>query len=204
MSLLERPLNADAIRAELHGSTIGRDVLVLDETTSTNEFLFGIANASTSEGLVVFAEHQTAGRGQHGKRWESPRGKGLWFSVLLRPDISPNESPRLTSWAARTIAETIATNYSLGANVKPPNDVVANGRKLAGVLLEMRVPPGAAHIGILGVGVNVNQAVDDFPEELRGSASSIAMLLGREIDRNALAITLLRALDRSYRDTAAS
>src|SRR3954464_4970911 len=154
----ESRLDAEQLRGALGDCVIGREILVLDETTSTNDFVFGLATPGTPQGIVVFAERQTAGRGQRGNRWDSAAGKGLWFSILLRPKIVPNESPRLTSWAA----ETIATNLSLDATVKPPNDIYIANRKVAGILLEMRAMTGE-HVGILGIGVNVNHAPEDFP-----------------------------------------
>ncbi|MDQ6623044.1 MAG: biotin--[acetyl-CoA-carboxylase] ligase, partial [Verrucomicrobiota bacterium] len=155
MSRADR-LEAGEIRAALAGCTLGREVLVLDETTSTSDFVFGLTNPATPEGLVVFSERQTAGRGQHGRRWESAPGRGLWFSILLRPQLPPNESSRLTQWAAQTITETMRDQLSLGAVVKPPNDVYLEGRKIAGVLLELRAVAAAPHAAVLGLGVNVN------------------------------------------------
>jgi len=198
MSPDESRLDAQAMRSALRGGTIGRDVLVLDETTSTNDLIFGIVTAATPEGLVVLAERQTAGRGQHGKHWESAAGQGLWFSILLRPSITPQEAPRLTSCAAESVAETIRRELSLDVTVKPPNDVYVSGGKIAGVLLEMRVVTGETHLGILGIGINVNHQPEDFTPELRGSAGSLAMELGRPVDRQTLAIAVLRDLDRTY------
>src|SRR3954466_13409510 len=157
----ESRLDAEQLRGALGDCVIGREILVLDQTTSTNDFVFGLATPGTPEGIVVFAERQTAGRGQRGNRWDSAAGKGLWFSILLRPKIAPHESPRLTSWAAQTIARTLAHNLSLGATVKPPNDIYIAERKVAGVLLEMRATTGE-HVAILGIGVNVNHAPEDF------------------------------------------
>jgi len=191
------PLDADMIATALRGGRIGSRVVVLDETSSTNDVVFALATEA-EEGLVVFAERQTAGRGQHGKRWESAAGKGLWFSILVRPQLAPNELPLLTSWAAQTTADTLHAELSLGARVKPPNDVYVGDRKVAGILLEMRAVHAAAHVGILGVGLNVNQTADEFPEELRATAASLAMLGGQAIDRHGLAIALLRELDRTY------
>ena len=191
------PLDAERIADALRGERIGNCVVVLQETGSTNDVVFAMA-ADHAEGLVVFAELQTAGRGQHGRRWESTVGKGLWFSVLLRPNLSPNELPRLTSWAAQTIADTLKAELALPARVKPPNDVYIADRKVAGILLEMRAVPAAPHVGILGIGVNVNQTPEEFPEELRGTATSLAMLTGKSVDRHALAVALLRALARTY------
>lgn len=199
MSRAEPRLDAERLRAALGDCLLGREVRVLEETTSTNDSVFEAATPSTPEGLVIFAESQTAGRGQHGNSWDSAHGKGLWFSILLRPEMAPAEAPRLTAWAAQTISETVAQNYSLGAVVKPPNDVYVGAQKIAGVLLELRSVPAAPHLGILGIGLNVNHSVKDFPEELRARASSIAMLCGHAVEREPLAIALLRALDRSYR-----
>ena len=190
-------LDADALAKALSGHRIGNRVIVLRETNSTNDVVCAMAGKN-EEGLVVFAEHQTTGRGQHGKRWESAAGKGLWLSVLLRPKISPNESPRLTSWAAQTLAATISNELSVSATVKPPNDVYVRDRKLAGVLLEMRAVTAAPHVGILGIGLNVNQRAEDFPEELRSTATSLSIVLGRPVERQAIAIALLRELDRTY------
>src|SRR3977135_2840246 len=95
------------LREDLGEVTIGREIVVLEETTSTNDAILQGTTNETKEGVVVFAEHQTAGRGQHGKHWESAPGKGLWFSVLLRPKIDIAESARITTWAAETIAATL-------------------------------------------------------------------------------------------------
>jgi BirA family biotin operon repressor/biotin-[acetyl-CoA-carboxylase] ligase len=190
-------LDADRLAQGLRGQRIGNRVVVLEEATSTNDVVFAMA-ADNQEGLVVFAERQTAGRGQHGRRWESAAGQGLWFSVLLRPDVLPNELPRLTSWAAQTVAKTLATELSLPATVKPPNDVYLGTRKVAGVLLEMRAIAGAPNVGILGIGLNVHQTAGDFPEEIRETATSLSLASGEPVDRHAIAISILRDLDRTY------
>lgn len=187
----------DAISAALRGQVIGNRVVVLQETTSTNDVIAQIA-AANREGLVVLAETQTAGRGQYGRRWESTPGRGLWFSVLLRPPISVAQSAMLTDLLARTVADTIETEFALALKIKPPNDIYIDGRKIAGVLVEMRVEPSGNYIAIAGVGLNVNQKLEDFPPELQNSAGSIALAAGREIDRQELAIALLRKLDSTY------
>ncbi|MGZ5005696.1 MAG: biotin--[acetyl-CoA-carboxylase] ligase [Chthoniobacterales bacterium] len=192
----DEPLNAEALRAALGDQFIGHRIVVLEETTSTNDVVWQMAPES-AEGLVVFAECQTAGRGQHGNRWVSAPRKGLWFSLLLRPQIPPEESPRLTTWAAESVAQVLRDQHSLGTKVKMPNDICVGDRKVAGVLLEMRAVP-RAHVGILGIGINVNQDPNDFPPELRERAASLAMLSGKEIDRHALAVAVLHELNRTY------
>jgi BirA family biotin operon repressor/biotin-[acetyl-CoA-carboxylase] ligase len=193
-------LVAEELQADLVSGVIGREIIALEQTGSTNDAILQIANANSKEGLVVFAEHQTAGRGQRGNRWESAAGKGLWFSILLRPKIDLASSPQLTTWAAEAVSGAIQNEFSLTPTIKPPNDVQIDGRKVAGVLVEMRAQEKAAHLAIAGIGVNVNQSREDFPKELQSRAISLAMALGKQIDRQSFAVALLRKLDRTYRE----
>jgi len=206
MSLAEMVdrLIAEELRAGLSSDVIGREIIVLEQTGSTNDAILQVANVNSKEGLVVFAEYQTAGRGQRGNRWESVAGKGLWFSILLRPKIDLSSSPRLTAWAAEAISGAIQNEFSLKPTIKLPNDVQIDGRKVAGVLVEMRAREKAAHLAIAGIGVNVNQSREDFPGELQSRAISLAMALGKQVDRQSFAIALLRNLDRTYRARFAS
>ena len=195
---LRDDLSADDLRAALGECRIGRQIIVLRETSSTNDFVFQMAAPSVPEGLVVFAEHQTAGRGQRNNRWESAPGKGLWFSILLRPGIPVAESARLTSWAAEAIAQTILEQLALRTTIKLPNDIYFQEGKVAGVLVEMRVIKGGGYVAIVGIGVNVNQTAAEFSEEVRSRAISLAMATGRQVDRQNFAVSLLRDLDRTY------
>jgi BirA family transcriptional regulator, biotin operon repressor / biotin---[acetyl-CoA-carboxylase] ligase len=206
-------LSEDEIRDALSGCTIGREIFVLETTTSTNDSVLERTSPSTLEGLVVFAERQTAGRGQRTNSWESAAGKGLWFSFLLRPKINIGASAQLAEWAARTVAGTISKGFALLATVKLPNDVIVAGKKIAGTLVEMRAQKNAPHIAIIGIGVNVNHQPEDFSEELRPRAISLAMALdrsakgrigrGEQVDRHQFAVALLKNLDRSYREAFA-
>jgi BirA family biotin operon repressor/biotin-[acetyl-CoA-carboxylase] ligase len=192
-------LVAEKLQADLGSAVIGREIIVLEQTSSTNDAILQIATADSNEGLVLFAEHQTAGRGQRGNRWESAPGKGLWFSILLRPRIDLASSPQLTAWAAEAISGTIENEFSLPPTIKLPNDVQIDGRKVAGVLVEMRAQENAAHLAIAGIGVNLNQSREDFPQQLQSRATSLAMALGKQVDRQKFAIALMRNLDRTYR-----
>lgn len=190
----------DCLRAEKlrGGALIGREIIVLERAESTNDEIRQMIAGNASEGLCVFAEEQTAGRGQRGNKWESAASKGLWFSILLRPKIDIKDSARLTTWAAEAIGRTIVDEFDVPAVVKPPNDVYVGERKIAGVLVEMRAQPGMSHIAIVGIGVNVNHAPSDFSEELRERATSLAILRRKLLDRHQLALALLRNLDRTY------
>jgi len=206
--MLDR-LIAKELQAHFPCGTIGQRIIVLEQTGSTNDAILHVAwpqgaavsspPSRTNEGLVLFAEHQTSGRGQRGNRWESAVGKGLWFSILLRPKIQINDSGRLTIWAIEAIADVIRTEFALEPTIKLPNDVQLYGRKVAGVLVEMRAQEKAPHLAIVGVGINVNQSLEDFPPELRNRAISLAMALQRPVDRQKFAVVLLRNLDRTYR-----
>jgi BirA family transcriptional regulator, biotin operon repressor / biotin---[acetyl-CoA-carboxylase] ligase len=193
-------LIADELQAHSARATIGRQIIVLQETSSTNDAILQVAATNSNQGLVLFAEHQTAGRGQRGNRWESAAGKGLWFSILLRPGIQIDESGRLTIWAIEAVSDVIRTEFSLEPGIKLPNDVRLSGRKVAGVLVEMRAQEKAPHLAVVGIGINVNQSLEDFPPELQSRAISLAMALGRPVDRRQLGVAVLRYLDRTYRE----
>jgi len=202
-------LIADQLKSELPEVLIGREIIVLQQTSSTNDAILQVRStraaavsspASVTEGLVVFAEHQTAGRGQRGNRWESAAGKGLWFSILLRPEIHLSDSGQLTIWAIEAIADVIRTEWNLEPVTKLPNDVQLYGRKVGGVLVEMRAQDKAAHIAVVGIGINMNQSREDFPVKLQDEAISIAMAVGRQVDRQKFARVLLRNLDLTYRE----
>jgi BirA family transcriptional regulator, biotin operon repressor / biotin---[acetyl-CoA-carboxylase] ligase len=205
MSTVEKfdRLAADQLKAEVPDAVIGREIIVLEQTNSTNDAILRVASTnglpSIPEGLVVLAEHQTDGRGQRANRWESAAGKGLWFSILLRPEIQLSDSARLTVWAIEAISSVIRIEFGLEPAIKLPNDVQLNGHKVAGVLVEMRAQDKAPHLAVVGIGINVNQCRDDFPAELRDKAISLAMALGRQVDRQNFAVALLRNLDLTYR-----
>src|SRR6476469_10395192 len=193
-------LIAGKLEAACRCATIGRQIIVLEQTGSTNDAILQVATPNSNEGLVLFAEHQTAGRGQRGNRWESAAGKGLWFSILLRPEIQLSNSGGLTIWAIEAISDVIRIEFGLEPAVKLPNDIQLNGHKVAGVLVEMRAQNNAPHLAVVGIGINVNQCRDDFPAELQDRAISLAMALGRQVDRQNFAVALLRNLDLTYRE----
>jgi BirA family biotin operon repressor/biotin-[acetyl-CoA-carboxylase] ligase len=193
-------LIADQLQVDLPSTLIGRQIVVLEQTGSTNDAILEVDAGNSNEGLVLFAEHQTAGRGQRGNRWESTAGRGLWFSILSRPEIPLGDSGRLTIWAMESVRDVIRTMFSLEPTIKLPNDVQLYGRKVAGVLVEMRAQKKATHLAVVGIGINVNQSRDDFPAELQDRAISLAMTLGRQVDRQNFAVALLRNLDLAYRE----
>jgi BirA family biotin operon repressor/biotin-[acetyl-CoA-carboxylase] ligase len=199
--LIEAPdrLNADDLLSRL-GKTrvIGRDIRVFRETTSTNDIIEKLARDEVKEGVAVFAESQSRGRGRLGRKWLSPPGRGLWFSILLRPEMPPHAVTQLTIAASAALARGIEGETGLPAEIKWPNDVLIRGRKVAGVLTEMSAELDRVKYVVIGLGVDVNLAATDFSEDLRGVATSLYLESGEIIDRADLAAGLLRQLDRDY------
>lgn len=189
-------LIATELHAALEGCRIGNTIIVVDEAESTNDLVWREVERGAPEGLVVFAERQTKGRGQYGRRWESAPYLGLWFSVLLRPAMALRDSPKLTATLANTAAAAIAAVTDCRPTIKPPNDIYVSGRKVAGILVEGRTAKDGHYVAVAGIGINVNQTIEDFPEELRETAGSLAMATGKKIPRTKLAVAILQQLGR--------
>lgn len=177
---------------------VGRDIRVFQETGSTSDILEKLAREGIREGLVIFAEAQTRGRGRLGRAWVSPPGRGLWFSVLLRPPLRPQAATRLTIAAATAIARAFRREIPLRPEIKWPNDLMIHGRKVAGVLTELSGELDSVRHVILGIGINANLDGGDLPHELHHSATSLKMELGRPVDRAALAAAILQEIDAAY------
>jgi BirA family transcriptional regulator, biotin operon repressor / biotin---[acetyl-CoA-carboxylase] ligase len=177
---------------------VGRDIRVFEETGSTNDIVEKLARDGVKEGVAVFAEAQTRGRGRLGRQWLSPPRKGLWFSVLLRPDLRPQAATQLTVAAATALWRAIRDQTGLTPEIKWPNDILIKGRKVAGVLTELSAELDHIKHVILGIGLDVNLSTKDFPVELRGVATSLKAETGRHFQRAELAAAILRELDRDY------
>lgn len=199
--LLDSPdvLHADDLLARLGKTTIiGRDIRVFEETTSTNDVVEKLARDGVKEGVVVFAESQTKGRGRLGRKWMSPPRKGLWFSILLRPELRPQETTQLTVAAATALRRAIISRTGLQPEIKWPNDILISGKKVAGILTELNAELDRVKHVILGVGVDVNLSAAELPAELRKIATSLRIESGETVSRPELAADILRELDCDY------
>ena len=197
-------LHADDLLSRLgRVKIVGRDIRVFQETTSTNDIIDKLARDGVKEGVVVFAESQTKGRGRLGRKWVSPARRGLWFSILLRPDLRPQAATQLTIAAATALVRAIRQHTGLQPAVKWPNDILINGRKVAGILTEMSAELDRIKYVILGLGLDVNQTPGEFPADLRKLATSLKIETGQQIDRAELAAVFLREFDTDYARLAA-
>ena len=184
----------------LSGVKVGSRLMCLDVIDSTNTECKRQAMAGAPEGLAVTAEEQTGGRGRRGRGFQSPRGKGLYLSVLLRPEMAPDEVSDFTAWVAVAVCDGIEACCGLRPQIKWTNDIVLNGRKLVGILTELGIESESNALDYLvtGIGVNVNENRLDFSEEIRDMATSLALELGRPVRRADLCAQIILALDRMY------
>jgi BirA family transcriptional regulator, biotin operon repressor / biotin---[acetyl-CoA-carboxylase] ligase len=189
----ESGLDAAALTA---ASPWGLPVEAVTEITSTNDELLQRGEAGAPEGTVLFAESQTAGRGQFQRPWNSATGLGLWFSLLLRLEINDATIPLLSAFPAVALVETLRS-LGIGSTIKAPNDVLIDGRKVAGILVETR--PGKNPFAVIGIGLNVNHAPGDFPGELKDRVTSLALVAGSHFDRNTVAASLIKELGNTER-----
>jgi BirA family biotin operon repressor/biotin-[acetyl-CoA-carboxylase] ligase len=199
--LLDVPdvLHADDLLSRLgRTGVIGRDIRVFQETTSTNDVIEKLARDSVKEGVVVLAESQTKGRGRLGRKWMSPAGKGLWFSVLLRPQLRPQAVTQLTIASATALVRAIRDQTGVTPEIRWPNDILIRGKKVAGILTEMTAELDRVKHVFLGIGVDVNLSAGEFPAELRKQTTSLKIETGEAVDRAELAVAILRELDRDY------
>jgi BirA family biotin operon repressor/biotin-[acetyl-CoA-carboxylase] ligase len=179
-----------------------RLLVVLGETGSTNDDLRRLAAEGAPEGTVVVADHQTAGRGRMGRRWISEPGLGVCVSVLFRPAARIESIPRFTLGAS-VAACRACRESSAPAEIRWPNDVFARGRKVAGILAEVRSTGSTPGELVVGAGFNVNQALEDFPEKLRSAAGSLRIARdGEPVDREALAAAFVIRLGEVARSLA--
>jgi len=159
-----------------------------------------MAAEGAADGLVVIAEEQTGGRGRAGRSFQSPRGCGLYVSALLRPNLSPAQVMDFTAWTAVAVCDGIEAACGVRPRIKWTNDLVLNGKKLAGILTELGLESEthALQYLVTGIGINVNHRAEDFGEDIRDIATSLALELGHPVRRAELAACVIRALDKMY------
>jgi BirA family biotin operon repressor/biotin-[acetyl-CoA-carboxylase] ligase len=177
---------------------IGKCIFFAHEVGSTNDWAKELAELDAPEGTVAIAETQTSGRGRLGRKWISPKG-GLGFSIIFRPKLKPHETVKLMFLACLAVAETLRDLYGLKTETKWPNDVLVDGRKVCGILSEMKTVGEKMEYVIIGIGVNANLDVEkEFPKELWETATSIQKALGRKISLEELFKALLEKMESLY------
>lgn len=183
-------LSAKYVSNNLKTGFIGRNIHLYDETTSTNDL--AKQNCDFADGSVFIAESQTNGKGSRGRSWVSPKGSGIWLSMLLKPDISPVEASQITLVAGLAVCSACG----IGSMIKWPNDVVINGKKLCGILTEASAVNDKLNYVVCGIGINVN--VESFDDEIKHRATSMLIESGHKHDRNKIIAKLLNEFEHYY------
>jgi BirA family biotin operon repressor/biotin-[acetyl-CoA-carboxylase] ligase len=182
--MVRRPefLDASLLAEGMQTENIGRMVDVHSEAESTQIIAHSLAREGAMEGTLVLAERQNAGRGRLGRSWHSPAGKGVWMSLILRPNIPIQNAPQLTLLSAVVLSRCLQ-EWGIAADIKWPNDIYVKGKKVAGILTELNADPDRIHYAIVGIGMNVNLAQNDIPDDLKNKATSLRIETGVVVDR---------------------
>ena len=192
------PLRLDIIQGALGTKRLGTKFHYFQEIDSTNSHARRLAETGAPEGEVVIAERQFEGRGRLGRSWESPPYCNLYFSLLLRPALAPVHAPQMTLMAAVALADTVAAFVVEPPAIKWPNDILLQGRKVAGILTESSCDAKRIEFVILGIGVNLNFPRERMPETIRDRATSLMEVGGKSFSRENFLRRLIQDLDRCY------
>jgi BirA family biotin operon repressor/biotin-[acetyl-CoA-carboxylase] ligase len=198
--LLRQPerLNVAELINGLQAKVMGRKLHVFEEVDSTQQVAHKLVSEGAQEGTLVIAEAQTAGRGRMGRHWHSPRGKGIWMSLVLTPKIPVFYTPQLTLLAAVALCRSIRQICDVEIGIKWPNDLLIKGKKVSGILLETSGEDERVKYVVAGIGISANLLAADYPEDLLVKATSLAIELGHEISRETIIATFLNEFEGLY------
>ncbi|KMJ60495.1 biotin--acetyl-CoA-carboxylase ligase [Bacillus sp. LL01] len=191
-------ISHNEISLGLKTEALGRKIHFEESVTSTQKIAHQLAYDGAPEGTLVVSEEQTSGRGRLSRSWYSPKHTGVWMSLILRPNLPPAKAPQLTLLAAVAITQAIEEVTGLRPDIKWPNDILINKKKTVGILTEMQAEADKINSVIIGVGINVNQAIEHFPEELHSIATSLSIELGEPVNRAELIQTILVKFETLY------
>lgn len=199
--LVELPdLSIETIRAILKKDSIriGSELIFYETVNSTNLIASELASKGYGEGVVIIADEQTAGRGRLGRKWQSPKGKNLYFSLILTPPILPINAPILTLLSGVACCNALRKLFSIPITIKWPNDLILEDRKIGGILTEIKADIDKIIYAIVGIGININSEIEDFTPELREIATSLKLYTKRDSSRTDILITLLKEFQFWY------
>lgn len=191
-------ITPNEIALGLKTTTLGQNIHYEETVDSTQKIALRLSLEGAPEGTAVIAEEQTGGRGRLGRQFYSPKYTGVWMSIILRPKLPPQKAPQLTLITAVAVVQAIEEVTNLRPQIKWPNDILLNGKKVTGILTEMQAESDRIDSVIIGIGLNVNQETEDFPEELRTIATSLFIESGKKVNRAELARQLLLKLENLY------
>jgi BirA family biotin operon repressor/biotin-[acetyl-CoA-carboxylase] ligase len=191
-------IHSHEIKVELKTSRLGSEITYFDAIESTQIIAHQLAQSGHKEGHVVIANEQTAGKGRLGRKWHSRSGTSVSMSLILRPELPPQKTPQLTLLTAVAVVRAIKTSTGVDSQIKWPNDVLVNGKKLVGILTEMQADPDFVHSVIIGIGLNVNQRLEDFDPDIRQLATSLAIEKNESLERAPIISAILNEFETLY------
>ena len=191
-------LSAEEVKNSLSTKILGSDIKYFTTTDSTNNQAKKLALSGAVDGTIVISEEQGGGRGRLSRSFFCPKYKGIWFSVILRPDFLPQEAPKCTLLAAVAVTKAIYDVTGVKVGIKWPNDILYNGKKLVGILTEMSAEMERINYIVIGIGIDVNISVEEMPEDIRDIATSLSQITGKEVSRLKLLNKLLYHLEQLY------
>jgi BirA family biotin operon repressor/biotin-[acetyl-CoA-carboxylase] ligase len=191
-------ISGNEIQLGLKTEFMGRHIHFEEVVPSTQKIAHSLAGDGAEEGTIVVADQQTSGRGRLARAWFSPKQTGIWMSLILRPKIPINKTPQLTLLTAVALIQAIEEVTGLTPEIKWPNDILINGKKIVGILTELQAEADQVHSVIIGIGMNVNHALDQFPEELQSVATSIAIETGKSSDRAEVIQAIMKNFEKLY------
>ena len=189
-------ITAEEIMSQMETNVMAREVVFYPEVDSTNTWAKKIAEKDDSHGKLIVSERQNMGRGRRGREWDSPKGNGIWMSLILRPKMNPSNASMLTLIAALAVANGINQETDLKAKIKWPNDLVINGKKVCGILTEMSSELDYINHIVVGIGINAN--ITKFSGELQNMATSISIQCGHDINRASLISKVMKEFEQYY------
>lgn len=191
-------ITADEIRLGLKTKFMGKSIHYKESVESTQKIAHQLVYENAPEGTVVIAEEQSSGRGRMDRKWHSPKYTGIWMSLILRPNIPLTQAPQLTLLTAVAVVQAVEEVTNLIPEIKWPNDILLNGKKVTGILTELQAEADKIHSIIIGIGMNVNQKEEDFPSELQSTATSLAIEKGEKVSRSDLIKCIFTNLEKLY------
>jgi BirA family biotin operon repressor/biotin-[acetyl-CoA-carboxylase] ligase len=192
-------LKPEILKQQLAGKFIGHQLYYYEEIGSTNDEAFRLGSAGAPEGTALIANSQSTGKGRMQRVWHSPAGSNIYTSIILRPEITPARAPQISILAGVAVADVLESYCPDRIKLKWPNDVLINGKKVCGILSQMKTIVSEVDFIVLGIGINVNISYNEFPKEICNIATSLAIETGREISRQELIISLYENLAKWYK-----
>jgi BirA family biotin operon repressor/biotin-[acetyl-CoA-carboxylase] ligase len=192
-------LTFEEVKNFLSTEYIGKNIIYYDSIGSTNSKAKELAEIGQEHGTVIISEEQTTGRGRLGRNWVSPKHKGIWISIILRPNIITENISQITLLGAAAVQKAIM-KMGIKTSIKWPNDIVLNGKKVCGILTEMSGEINHINYLIMGIGINVNLEEDDIPIDLKDVATSLKLESGKYMDRKILLASVINNFEELYND----